>query len=127
MKDNKHIKRFNESDENLNISGVRGSKIKRGDKVEITNKNQQFLKLYYKLSNTDKFYTLSAAVLNYKNLKMAKTMLLEELRKDLENLKFLNKPGTTTEFGYKYTGYNSANTNIWENIDKVKIPNLIKV
>ena len=84
---------------------------------------EQFLKLYYSLSNTDKFYTLSAAVINFKNLKMAKAILLEELRKDLENLKFLNKPGFTTKFGYKYTGYNSANANIWENIDKVKIPN----
>jgi len=24
---------------------------------------------------------------------------------------------------HKYTGYNSANANIWENIDNVKIPN----
>jgi hypothetical protein len=87
---------------------------------------EQFLKLYYNLSNTDKFYTLSAAVNNFKDPHMAKAILLGELSKDLENLRFLNKPGITTKFGYEYTGYNSANANIWENIDKVKIPNEYK-
>jgi hypothetical protein len=89
---------------------------------------QAFLDAYFKLDNTDKFYTLGLCVIEMTNIKMAKQMFLEELRKDLETLKELNRPKTNLKFGYTYKGYNSADKSIWDrltleyfNIQKIKL------
>ncbi len=91
------------------------------EKFFIGNK-ENFLSTYYQLSNTDKFYAIVAICLNFIDIDVAKKMLLEELRPDLVNLKVLNKPNDKDfGFGYEYKGYDFS---IWENINRVKIPQL---
>ena len=57
-----------------------------------TEQKENFINSYYKLNNTDKFYTLYICLYNYKNYDMAKKMFLDELKEDLETLKIFNRP-----------------------------------
>ena len=64
MKNNKHIKRFNESEENLNsepkknsssISGIRNSLLNEGKKYEFIDEHPSFKELNSKITDLKKF------------------------------------------------------------------------
>lgn len=92
-------------------------RVKEVIKLFFDEQKEKFLNAYYKLSNSDKFYTISVCILECSNINMSKKMFLEELRPDLEALRILNKPSNTNlNFGYDYTGYDSADKEIWNRI-----------
>lgn len=109
--------------QNFEIQDPRTFDLPNKDKVKevvelfFSEQKEKFINSYFKLSNSDKFYTLSLCVMEQTNVKMAIKMFLQELRTDLERLKILNKPsGVNLNFGYDYTGYQSADREIWDRI-----------
>jgi len=92
-------------------------KVKEVIELFFSEQKEKFINAYFELTNVDKFYTLSVCVLEFTNVKMAQKMFLQELATDLKNLKILNKPSNTNlNFGYDYTGYQSADKEIWDRI-----------
>jgi hypothetical protein len=85
-------------------------KVSNTIKLFFSENKEQFINNYYKLDNTDKFYTLAVCFIylegNLEDISIAKKIFLEELREDLMILRVLNKPkGKDLGFGYQYKGY----------------------
>jgi hypothetical protein len=92
-------------------------KVKQVVELFFSERKEEFISAYQELTNVDKFYTLSVCVCEFNSVKMAKKMFLQELALDIKNLKILNKPSNTNLlFGYDYTGYSSADKEIWDRI-----------
>jgi hypothetical protein len=90
-------------------------------------KKGEFIQSYSELSDIEQFYTLSALVLSFSSVEMAKNLFLDELAHDLRILKVLNKPLLSNkgceeiveELYKKYPEYQSYWTSfVGETIDK---------
>ena len=81
---------------------------------------QEFLTQYFELSNTQKFYVVSALICSInldEHLQEVRRILMNELEPDLRTLKLLNKPNPDTF--ENYNGYYNTKSckNVVDSID----------
>lgn len=83
---------------NFDLNSINEDKI--SNTIEFFHKNDKssFLESYSKLTDIDKFFTLTSTVLTISDVENAKKIFFEELRNDLKILKVLNMPNQSASY-----------------------------